>query len=467
MSRGELTYDRTNGKLIASSEDIDIYYLSWTHTTTTGASCWSHEWDGTISPGGGYLGCDFVAWSSYDLYTSDGDLYLEGSLPEADGVQYCWYGDLYLPILPEVDGYPYIAIRQNNDTGLYEAIYSVYPFFCKSSGVIYDTEGSYDKRYTQDIYPSYLGDWVSDDPSPSSYQWYATGTKPLVWSNHDILYDDGSTFLAGSDPVIDTGSGGGSGSGSETITYDFTNVFFQATYHLVDAESAMFFVTFGDLDSPGTEGVSDYIILATLSQSGTIVAQDKLIAIPVDGEDSFVPRFYNLTPETDYHLLVELLYSDPTTGGDYLSTGRGAEWSFTTLALEDSNLDSEAIIGAITDANKDNHDWIDSNLDSAVGDLPDDTTETDDMISDLDGKEEEYKSDALDRFNEVSSTFSGFDGSVGSGIALAGTLFSRFFNALGTYKIIYTFPLLLGLAMVIIGRLGRASIKVESKSKDD
>lgn len=167
--------------------------------------------------------------------------------------------------------------------------------------------------------------------------------------------------------------------------------------------------------------------------------------------------FTDLTPGTEYTFTAELLYTygysvNPT----YLSSGVTVSDTFTTASTSDVSDDGKAIINAIDNANRDNQQWLDSNYGEAVGDLPEDTASTDAMIGDLDLKEEAYKNDAFDRFQELSSAFTGFDGDVASGIGLAGTLFSRFFNALGSYKIIYTFPLLLGLALVIIGRLGRS-----------
>lgn len=167
--------------------------------------------------------------------------------------------------------------------------------------------------------------------------------------------------------------------------------------------------------------------------------------------------FTDLTPGTEYTFTAELLYTygysvNPT----YLSSGVTVSDTFTTASTSDVSDGDKAIINAIDNANRDNQQWLDSNYGEAVGDLPEDTASTDAMIGDLDLKEEAYKNDAFDRFQELSSAFTGFDGDVASGIGLAGTLFSRFFNVLGSYKIIYTFPLLLGLALVIIGRLGRS-----------
>lgn len=135
------------------------------------------------------------------------------------------------------------------------------------------------------------------------------------------------------------------------------------------------------------------------------------------------------------------------------------------LAGQTSEL-KQSLTSAINDAQQSNQDFLNDQYSQSIGTLPEDTAETDSMIDNLDQQEDVYKSDALDRFNELSSTFSGFEGNVASGIGLAGTLFSRFFNALGSYKIIYTFPLLLGLALVIIGRLGRSNFRTEREPGD-
>lgn len=58
--------------------------------------------------------------------------------------------------------------------------------------------------------------------------------------------------------------------------------------------------------------------------------------------------------------------------------------------------------------------------------------------------------DALDMGN---FTF----GPVTGGITLVGKVFSDIFDVFGGYKVIFTFPLLLGIALLVIGRIGRSS----------
>lgn len=127
------------------------------------------------------------------------------------------------------------------------------------------------------------------------------------------------------------------------------------------------------------------------------------------------------------------------------------------LAGQTSEL-KQSLTSAINDAQQSNQDFLNDQYGQSVGTLPEDTAETDSMIDDLDKRENEYHADAVNKFNELSATFSGFDGSVSSGISLASTLFSRVWNSMENYVIVYTFPLLLGLALVIIGRVSRVHL---------
>lgn len=235
-----------------------------------------------------------------------------------------------------------------------------------------------------------------------------------------------------------------------------------SSLHVVDVERSFdvlsYEVSWSDLPVVPYPDNVQYFIRGTLSDGSP--TQSIYIGSSSDPPSGSVPVFFefeDLSPSTEYTVTFELAYNTTaSTNGPFTSSGVTVTDTSTTTSDSDISDGDKAIINAIDNASKDNQQWLDNQYNEAVGDLPEDTASTDAMIGDLDLKEEAYKNDAFDRFQELSSAFTGFDGDVASGIGLAGTLFSRFFNALGSYKIIYTFPLLLGLALVIIGRLGRS-----------
>lgn len=243
-----------------------------------------------------------------------------------------------------------------------------------------------------------------------------------------------------------------------SVDIDFSG----SSLHVVDVERSFdvlsYEVSWSDLPVVPYPDNVQYFIRGTLSDGSP--TQSIYIGSSSDPPSGSVPVFFefeDLSPSTEYTVTFELAYNTTaSTNGPFTSSGVTVTDISTTTSDSDISDGDKAIINAIDNANKDNQQWLDNQYNEAVGDLPEDTASTDAMIGDLDLKEEAYKNDAFDRFQELSSAFTGFDGDVASGIGLAGTLFSRFFNALGSYKIIYTFPLLLGLALVIIGRLGRS-----------
>lgn len=81
--------------------------------------------------------------------------------------------------------------------------------------------------------------------------------------------------------------------------------------------------------------------------------------------------------------------------------------------------------------------------------------------------ESDYQSTATERFDSISANFSGFDGSILSGVALGGTLFQRLWNVLGDYVILYTFPLTLSICLVVVGRLSRSASRSGGSKKKD
>lgn len=79
---------------------------------------------------------------------------------------------------------------------------------------------------------------------------------------------------------------------------------------------------------------------------------------------------------------------------------------------------------------------------------------------------EQYWSDKnQDNFNALNIDNFSFGDGVVSGLGTVGGLFSGLWDALGDGIIVYTFPLMLGVALVLVGRLARSSGKGHNKSE--
>lgn len=111
------------------------------------------------------------------------------------------YNGVRLPELPEWDktAYPYAIIAQlSNDTyGTYYALVvtKMNPYHLEN-GVHFDTSdgkgGDPKKSYCYTPYSEW-GEFAE------TYTWQMT--KTVVWTNADILNEDGTVYLAASDPV--------------------------------------------------------------------------------------------------------------------------------------------------------------------------------------------------------------------------------------------------------------------------
>ena len=99
--------------------------------------------------------------------------------------------------------------------------------------------------------------------------------------------------------------------------------------------------------------------------------------------------------------------------------------------------------------------------------LPGQSTDISGGNSTVGDAESGYQSSATERFENISANFSGFDGSVLSGVALAGTLFQRLWNVLGDYVVVYTVPLVVAICLTILGRVDRRSKKDDGSAGGD
>lgn len=354
-------------------------------------------------------------------------------------------------------------------------------------------------------------EWSGSSSDSSSFATEALYCD-LVWASYDVYGYDDATHSFTSEVFYkssESGSGGGvepppveGGSGSLDFSKATLRVF-DSNVLGTKADWACRWYGVPNLDPP--DNVYYFFEFSASSAGHTVSSVPFFMGsneICPDGEYEFFIE--NLQPSTTYSGVLKLVYNTTGEWSGFTDTGVTYSFSFTTAESDpvtpdepdepgipvdpdepdvpggDSggvSGDNQDVIGAIKDSNKEvidaiedssaaDREWIDEQYSSGVGSLPDDVVDFDGLVDNLDATEEAYKNEAFARFQEISSSFNGFDGSVGSGISLAGTLFSRFFSALGSYKIVYTFPLLLAVVFVAIGRLGRSSFKHERSDHD-
>lgn len=88
--------------------------------------------------------------------------------------------------------------------------------------------------------------------------------------------------------------------------------------------------------------------------------------------------------------------------------------------------------------------------------------ELEDAVLDYGSKEDEYFTQAGDSLGALDWNFS-YSDSMQQGFLQIGNIFERIWQALGEYKAVYFAPLLLALALVIVGRLSRNSHRSSSR----
>ena len=88
--------------------------------------------------------------------------------------------------------------------------------------------------------------------------------------------------------------------------------------------------------------------------------------------------------------------------------------------------------------------------------------ELEDAVLDYGSKEDEYFTQAGDSLGALDWSFS-YSDSMQQGFLQIGNIFERIWQALGEYKAVYFAPLLLALALVIVGRLSRNSHRSSSR----
>lgn len=145
--------------------------------------------------------------------------------------------------------------------------------------------------------------------------------------------------------------------------------------------------------------------------------------------------------------------------------------------LTELNKDTDTIINLLTSI--DNHL---TNVDKTTTDiyallretLTDESTELSnasksaaEMIMQQQNSEKYWTDKNTDAFQKIDITNFSFSASVLAGLKLVGGIFSNIWNTLDDVSIIYIFPLILGIALVVIGRIERSGGKGKKKKGGD
>lgn len=87
-------------------------------------------------------------------------------------------------------------------------------------------------------------------------------------------------------------------------------------------------------------------------------------------------------------------------------------------------------------------------------------------MQDYDSTEQQFTQSMTDNFNALNLSDFTFPSGLLSGFTLVTSLFEQLWNGLGEYKILYVFPLTLGIVLLLIGRISKSSGGQSSRLTD-
>lgn len=139
------------------------------------------------------------SWADFDVLNEDGTLYLPATAPIPVSTATTWkYNGVELPALPEVDWgtYRFALIHLRADGAVYLTVGTTL-WMKDSYGTISPSVSGFACRY---ICPSDGNEWteIYFDKEVNGDDDYIT--SDAIWSNHNILNTDGTTYLALSTP---------------------------------------------------------------------------------------------------------------------------------------------------------------------------------------------------------------------------------------------------------------------------
>lgn len=88
-------------------------------------------------------------------------------------------------------------------------------------------------------------------------------------------------------------------------------------------------------------------------------------------------------------------------------------------------------------------------------------------LADIEENTSQFFTDLTNRFQELGLEGFAFPVAIISGFQLMGNLFTQVWNAMDDYKVVYLFPLMLSVALVIIGRISRSGKRVGSGASNN
>ena len=317
-----------------------------------------------------------------------------------------------------------------------------------SYGSKYDVPGGYKSYYRDDNNVEHAGGSVSvrtfTPVSASGSVSRSTGLTLETSTFADEIHylttfriAPAATVSSRSDPIAFMISNTGQ-------TNDRTNIYIKCT-------SARCIVTASSGDTEALKEIADAVIAGNQILSamyGDILAVCNQI-YQRTGSILETQRLANqyLTAIRDY-----LQSLDTTTDAIYALLGAKFDLLISTLQTE-----SDDIQAAIDKAVQDMIAYLDAVFSGSVGQLPSVGDSLQDKSDALENQESQWQGSMTDNFNALQMGTFAFPSGVVSGLGFVAALFTQLWDKLGTYAVIYTFPLYLGLVLMAIGRLPRSS----------
>lgn len=168
----------------------------------------------------------------------------------------------------------------------------------------------------------------------------------------------------------------------------------------------------------------------------------------------------NLTNNYLSQILPLIQSIDTTTTNIYSLLSTQFQLLISTIQLE-----SDDIQGAIDAAVSRLIAYLDNVFSGAVGSLPGETDTMEGVISQEHDFQATWETNASDRVKDVDFVGFAFPTAILSGLGFVGIVFGNLWRNLGEYQVIFTFPLFLGLALLIIGKISKSGGRDSSSMK--
>ena len=133
------------------------------------------------------------------------------------------------------------------------------------------------------------------------------------------------------------------------------------------------------------------------------------------------------------------------------------------LLISTIQTESDDIQVAIDKAVQDMIAYLDAAFSGAVGQLPSVGDSLQDQSDALENQESQWMGSMTDNFESLQMGNFAFPVGIISGFGLITSIFSQLWDKLGAYAAIYTFPLFLGIALLLIGRMSKFAGRSSSR----